>query len=288
MAHEIDVAALLARNVIVDDDRQLGGIRFGQRSGAGFGDEQIDGAEIFGNLVGEAEHLHRRRQRRRQLGEFLRERLVAAADDDEFDGKPCFGERQRRREQFSAALAAGHQHHDRHFGGEPELRAQIVLAAGDVVELRMNRMTEQSQTRRRHAARQRALVDFARRDDDGVRFGHEPRFVHFAEIGDDGNDRHVLHVRVVARAQRRVVEQRMHGDDDVGLIADEKIAQALAIERLAEAHQRLIAAPSVGRIVERAVDRRRVAQRHAVTEAELRQREGAMGGDVLDAVFVRL
>ena len=85
MAHEIDVAALLAWNVIVDYDRQLRGICLGKRSGAGFSDEQIDGAEIFGNLVGEAEDLHRRRQRRRQFAEFLGERLVTAADDDEFD-----------------------------------------------------------------------------------------------------------------------------------------------------------------------------------------------------------
>ena len=88
--------------------------------------------------------------------------------------------------------------------------------------------------------------------------------------------------RVVARAQRRVVEQRVHRDDHVGLIADEEIAQALAIERLAEAHERPVAAAAVRRMVERAVDRRRVAQGHAVAEAELGQREGAVGGDVFD------
>ncbi len=77
----------------------------------------------------------------------------------------------------------------------------------------------------------------------------------------------------------------MNGDDDVGLIADEEVAQPLAVERLAETHERLIAPAAVGRVVERAVDRRSVAQGHAVAEPELREREGAVGGDVFDAVL---
>ena len=93
---------------------------------------------------------------------------------------------------------------------------------------------------------------------------------------------------IVSRAQRGVIEQRMDRDDDVGPIVDEEIAQALAIERFAEAHQRSIAAPSVGGVVERAVDRRCVAQRHAVTEPELREREGAVRGDVFDAGLERV
>ena len=218
--------------------------------------------------------------------ELLAQVLVAAADDDEFDRQARACQRERRREQFAAAFAAGHQHHDRvSSAGGRVARAARLLRAGDVVELRMDRMAEQAQPRRRDAARERALVDFARRHDDGVGLGDQPRLVDLAEIGDDGDDRDVLHVRVVAGAQRGVVEQRMHRDDDVGLVADEEIAQALAVERLAEANQRLVAAAAVGGVVERAVDRRRVAQGHAVAEAELGQREGAVGGDVFDAVL---
>ena len=68
-------------------------------------------------------------------------------------------------------------------------------------------------------------------------------------------DGHVLHPRVVTRPQRGVVKQRMDRDDDVGPITEEEVAQAFAVERLAEAHQRAIAAAAVRGIVERAVDR---------------------------------
>ena len=148
-------------------------------------------------------------------------------------------------------------------------------------------MAEQAQTSRSNAARERALIDFARRHDDRVGLRHQPRLVNFPEIGNDRDDRDVLHVRIVARAQRGVVEQRMNRDDHVRPVVEEEIAQALAIERLAEADERAIAAASVGRIVERTVDRRSVAQRHAVAQPELRQREGAVCGDVVDAGLER-
>src|SRR5580704_19085461 len=76
VADEVDVTAFLSRNVIVDDDRKLRGVGLGERSGARLGNEQIDGAKIFGNLIGEAKHLHWGRQRRRKLAEFLFEVLV--------------------------------------------------------------------------------------------------------------------------------------------------------------------------------------------------------------------
>ena len=106
---------------------KLGGVRFGERAGARLGDEQIDGAEILGNLVGKAEHVHRRRKRRRELAQLLLEGFVAAADDDELDRKLCARERERGREQLAAAFAAGHQHHDRQVGRETERRAEFAL-----------------------------------------------------------------------------------------------------------------------------------------------------------------
>ena len=44
----------------------------------------------------------------------------------------------------------------------------------------------------------------------------------------------------------------------------ENVAQALAVERLAEAHDRAVAAAAVGGVVERAVDRRGKAEGRAV------------------------
>ena len=149
-------------------------------------------------------------------------------------------------------------------------------------------MSEQAQTAGWDAARKRSGVHFACRHDDGVGLGDEPRLVHFAKIRNHGDDRDVLHARIGPRAQRGVIEQRMDGDDHVGLIGDEQIAQALAVERLAETDQRLVAAPAVGRIVERAVERRCVAQRQAVAQTELRHREGTVRGDVVDAVLERI
>ena len=288
-AHEVDVAALLSGDVVVYDDRKLGGIRLGERSRAGLGDEEVDGAKVLGNLVGKTEDVHRRRQRTGELFEAGFERFVAAADDDELDGKLGLCKSERRRQELPAPFAACHQHDDRRlFARQIEVLAQAGLASGDVVELRMDRMAEQMQTPRRHGARERALIDFAGRYDDGIDIRNEPRLVNLAEIGDDGDDRHVLHVRVVARAHRGVVEQRMNRNDDVGLVTDEEVAQTLAVERLAEAHQRAVAPASVGGVVERAVDRRSVAQGHAIPESELRQREGAMRRDVLDPRFERL
>ena len=79
---------------------------------------------------------------------------------------------------------------------------------------------------RRDAARRRPLIDLRGRGicDDCVGVGDEPRFVHLAEVGNDRDDRNVLHVRVGASSEGRVVEQRMDRDDDVGLITNEKIA----------------------------------------------------------------
>src|SRR6202041_3241351 len=86
-AHEVDIAALLAGDVIVDNDRKLRGVRLGHRSGAGLSYEKIDRAKILRNLVGEPEDVHRGRQRAGELFEPRFERFVAAADDDELDGK---------------------------------------------------------------------------------------------------------------------------------------------------------------------------------------------------------
>ena len=146
-------------------------------------------------------------------------------------------------------------------------------------------MPEKPQPRGGNAAGERPLVYFASRHDDRVGVGHQPGFVHLSEIGDHRHDRDVLHVRVGARSQRRVVEQRVDGDDDVGLIADEQVAQPLAVERFAEADERLVAPPAVRRVVQRAVNGGSVPKGHAIAEPELRQREGAVSGDIFDAVF---
>ena len=106
------------------------------------------------------------------------------------------------------------------------------------------------------------------------------------QVGDHRDDRNVLHAGIVARPKRGVIEERMNRDDHVGLIADEEIPQTLPVERFAETHQRAITAPPVGGVVEGAVDRRGVPQRHAVAQAKLGQREGAVRRDVFDARFV--
>ena len=143
-------------------------------------------------------------KRRRELAELLSQRLVTAADDDELDRQARASERERRGEQFAAALAAGHQHDDGRIGRQSELRAKVGLASGDVVELRMDRMAEQAQPRGRNAARERALIDFARRHDDRVGLRNEPRLVHLPEVGDHRDDGNVLHARHrLARAARR-------------------------------------------------------------------------------------
>ena len=80
----------------------------------------------------------------------------------------------------------------------------------------MDRVAEQAQAIGRDAAFERALVDFRRRDDYRIGFGHQPRFVDAAKIGDDRDDRNV-DAGIGACAQRRVIEQRMDRDDHIGL-----------------------------------------------------------------------
>ena len=75
---------------------------------------------------------------------------------------------------------------------------------------------------RRDAARKRPLIDLAGGDRSRRRRRVRATIVHFAEVGNDGDDRNVLHVRVVASSEGRVIQQRMDRDDDVGLIANKR------------------------------------------------------------------
>ena len=85
-----------------------------------------------------------------------------------------------------------------------------------------------------------------------------------AEVGDHRNDRHVIHAGIGPGAERRVVEQRVDRHDDVGIVLREDVFEAFAIERLAKAHDRAVAATAVGRVVERAVNRWSKAEGRAV------------------------
>jgi hypothetical protein len=131
-------------------------------------------------------------------------------------------------QQFAAAFAAGHQQRDRRVRGKAELFAQLGLGFGDVLELRMYWVAELENSRTGDAAFACTFVDFAGRYDDRVDFGDEPALVHAAEVGDHGQHRDVRHPRVGPRAQRGVVEQRMHRDDHVGAVFQEQVLEAFA------------------------------------------------------------
>jgi len=88
----------------------------------------------------------------------------------------------------------------------------------------MDRMAEQMQTPHRHGARERPLIDFAGRNDDGVDVRDKPRLVNLPRSVMTVITGTCWHVRVVARTHRGVVEQRMNRNDDVGLVADEEVA----------------------------------------------------------------
>ncbi len=109
MAHELDVAAFLSGHVIVNDDRQLSRISFGQRSGTRFRNQQIRRAHELGDFVGEAHDGHRRGKRWRKIFEFRAQRFVAPTHDDQMHRQFRLRERERRRHQFAAAFAAGHE-----------------------------------------------------------------------------------------------------------------------------------------------------------------------------------
>ena len=279
----VEVAALLPRDVVVHDHRDLGDRSLRDRPRPGLGDEQVGRPHQLGDVVAEAQHRHRRRQRRRELLEFALEGGVAAGHDDEMEVQPGLGQAQGRRQELAAAFAARHQQRDRPVDREPQALADLGLGAGDVLEARMDRVPQQAQPLRRDAALDGALVDLACRHHREVGFGEQPAFVDAAEVGDDGDDRDLLHPGVGAGPQSRVVEQRVDRDDDVGLILGEDVAQPLAVERLAEAHDRAVAAPAVGGVVERAVDRRGIAKGRAIGRPQFGERKRAVGGDVVDA-----
>ena len=145
----------------------------------------------------------------------------------------------------------------------------------------MDRVAEQAQAIGRNAAFERALIDFGCRHDDRIGLGHQPRFVDAAKVGDDGNDRNV-DPGVGAGAKRCVVEERMDRDDHIGLEQQERIAQTLAVERLAETHDRLETPPTVGGVEERTIDRRSKAKGRAVRRPEWGERKCAVRGNIVD------
>ena len=69
------------------------------------------------------------------------------------------------------------------------------------------------------------------------------------------------------------------------MVLEKQIFHPLAVEQLTESDDAAKAAPAVGGVVERAVDRGSETQRRAVERAQVRQREAAIGGDVVDPVF---
>jgi hypothetical protein len=60
---------------------------------------------------------------------------------------------------------------DRRIFGQAELLADLALRRGDVFEFRMDRMADQAEAARRHAAFERALVHFTRRHDREIGLG---------------------------------------------------------------------------------------------------------------------
>ncbi len=284
-AHVVEVAALLAGHEIVDDDRHFGDARLGERPRSGLRDEQVGRAHERWYLVRVAEDRHRRRQRRRELFELRAQRGVAPGDDDQVQREARLGEGHRRRQQLAAAFAACHQQCDRLVARQTHRFADLELGGRDVLELRMDGMPDKAQALGRDAAFAGALVDLARRDDDRVDFRREPALVHLAEVGDDGDDRDIGHAGVGAGAQRRVVQQRMDRDDDVGFVAGEKAAQTLTIQRLTKTNDAAEASSTVGCVIQRPVNRRSEAERRTIRRAEMRKRERAMRGHVFDPML---
>ncbi|GAC1598432.1 MAG: hypothetical protein NVS3B28_30420 [Candidatus Velthaea sp.] len=95
------------------------------------------------------------------------------------------------------------------------------------------------------------------------------------------------HVRVGTGAERRMVEERMDRDDNVGSVTLEEAAQAFAIERFEEADDVTKPPTTVRGVKERAVDRGSETKGRTIRGPQLREWKTTMCCDVFDAMFER-
>ncbi len=162
---------------------------------------------------------------------------------------------------------------------ETEAPAQrLLLARRWRPEAEVDGKAEQLDAVARHAAAQRDLARAFGRRDHQVGLAERPAAVEVDEVGDH---RHQS-TRPAALADglvRDVVEQRVHGKDDVGVVLGEEVRHDLAHRRTEDRADRGKRRPRVARVIDRAPGRARPRDHGRVKRRKPADDSGALADE---------